>query len=227
MTKECYQIIVDKPALESFIEWLPELDGENKYYLSLFSRSKYFKDAPQVQILRFLSNKERMLEKIEQLECPIGSYKFKGAPIPQEGLALYMTPNPRDMRKAAFKSIGKLAELLERGEHSNPHQEVMSEIHRTCGQKHFIDFDIDSKDPTILSAAIKLVDGQCELIETRGGFHLMIKTVDAKRGFSEKLWYKKLTALSDVSADPNSMVPCIGTFQGNFCPRFVDPKTFL
>lgn len=227
MTKECYQIIVDKPALESFIEWLPELDGENKYYFSLFSRSKYHQDAPQVQVLRFLSNKERMLEKIEQLECPVGSYKFKGAPIPQEGLALYMTPNPRDMRKAAFKSIGKLAELLERGEHSNPHQEVMSEIHRTCGQKHFIDFDIDTKDPEILSAAIKLVDGQCELIETRGGFHLMIKTVDAKRGFSEKLWYKKLTALSDVSADPNSMIPCIGTWQGGFVPKFVSPQQFL
>ncbi len=103
----------------------------------------------------------------------------------------------------------------------------MSEIHRTCGQKHFIDFDIDSKDPEILSAAIKLVDGRCELLETRGGYHLMVRSKDTKEGFSEKLWYKKLTALSDVSADPNSMVPCIGTFQGGFVPRFVDPKTFL
>lgn len=227
MTKECYQIIIDKPALESFIEWLPELAPHEKYYFSLFSRSKYHQNAPQLQVLRFLSNKERMLEKIEQLECPVGSYRVKGIPIPQGGLALYMTQNPRDMKKAAFKTIGKLAELLERGEHSNPHQECLSEIHRTCGQKHFIDFDIDTKDPTILSAAIKLVDGQCELIETRGGFHLLIKTVDAKRGFSEKLWYKKLTALSDVSADPNSMIPVVSCYQGGFCPRFVDPKTFL
>lgn len=227
MTKDCYQIILDKPALESFIEWLPELDGENKYYLSLFSRSKYFKDAPQVQILRYLSNKERFLEKIEQLECPVGSYKFKGAPIPQEGLALYMTPNPRGMKKAAFKTIGKLADLLEKGEHTNPHQECLSEIHRTCGQKHFIDFDIDSKDKTILSAAIKLVDGRCELLETRGGYHLMVKSKDAKEGFSEKLWYKKIVELADVSADPNSMIPVPGSFHGGFCPRFVDTNKFI
>lgn len=233
MTKECYQIIVDKPALESFIEWLPELAPHEKYYMCLFSRKKYAPEVPYIktdksQLKRFLTDKTRMMEKIEQLECPIGAYRFKDMFVPQQSLALYITPNPRDMWKATYRSIKQLATILEcEGKSSNPHQEVMSEIHRTCGQKHFIDFDIDTKDPTILSAAIKLVDGQCELIETRGGFHLMIKTVDAKRGFSEKLWYKKLTALSDVSADPNSMIPVVSCYQGGFCPRFVSPQQFL
>ena len=103
----------------------------------------------------------------------------------------------------------------------------MSEIHRTCGQKVFIDFDIDSKDEETIRRAINLVDGKCELLETRGGFHLMIRSKDAKTGFSEKLWYKKHTELSDVSADPHSMIPCCGTWQGGFTPRFVDPKQFL
>ena len=233
MTKDCYHIILDKPALESFIEWLPELQPHEKYYLCLFSRKKYAPEVPYIktdksQLKRFLSDKTRMLEKIEQLECPIGAYRFKEMSAPQESLALYITPNPRDCWKATYRSIKQLATVLEcEGKSSNPHQEVMSEIHRTCGNKVFIDFDIDSKDKTILSAAIKLVDGRCELLETRGGYHLMVRSKYAKEGFSEKMWYNKLTALADVSADPNSMIPVPFCYQGGFCPRFVDPKTFL
>lgn len=231
--KICYQIITDEPALKSFIEWLPELSPNEKFYMCLFSRKKYCRDAPWIksdktQMKRFLTDKSRMLDKIKQLECPIGAFSYDGKAIPQESLALYITPNPRDMWKAVPRSIKALATVIEcSGKNSNPHQEVMSEIHRTCGQKVFIDFDIDSKDREIIKQAVNLVDGKCELLETRGGYHLMIKTKDAKAGFSEKLWYKKLTALADVSADPNSMIALPGTWQGGFTPRFVDPASFL
>jgi len=32
MTKDCYQIITDEPALKSFIEWLPEHSAEECYF---------------------------------------------------------------------------------------------------------------------------------------------------------------------------------------------------
>lgn len=233
MQKEVYQIILDEEALKGFINWLPELMPHEKYYLVLMCRKKYSPDAPWIksdktQMKRFLSDKSRMLDKIRQLECPIGAFSYDGKAIPQESLALYITPNPRDMWKAVPRSIKALATVIEcAGRTSNPHQEVMSEIHRTCGTKVFIDFDIDSKDKETIKTAINLVDGKCELLETRGGYHIMIKTKDAKAGFSEKLWYKKLTALADVSADPNSMIALPGTWQGGFTPRFVDPKQFL
>lgn len=233
MIKDCYQIITDEPALKSFIEWLPELAPHEKYYMCLFSRKKYCREAPWIksdktQMKRFLTDKSRMLDKIKQLECPIGAFSYDGKAIPQESLALYITPNPRDMWKAVPRSIKALATVIEcSGQTSNPHQEVMSEIHRTCGQKVFIDFDIDSKDKETIKTAINLVDGKCEVLETRGGYHLIIKTKNAKAGFSEKLWYKKLTALADVSADPNSMIPVVGCTQGMFTPKFVDPASFL
>jgi hypothetical protein len=233
MLKNCYQIITDETALRAFIDWLPQLKEHEKYYMCLFSRKKYCPEVPWIktdksQMKRFLSDKERMFDKIAQLECPVGAYTINEQAIPQESLALYITPNPRDMWKAVPRSIKALATVIEcEGKNSNPHQEVMSEIHRTCGQKVFIDFDIDTKDQDTLREAIDLVDGRCDLLETRGGYHLMVKSEDAKIGFTEKLWYKKLTALADVSADPHSMVPCVGCYQGGFTPRFVDPQTFL
>lgn len=226
MNRDCYDIIIDEKALRQFIEWLPDLEPHEKFYCCLFSRKKYCAEAPWIksdktQMKRFLSDKWRLVEKIRQLECPVGAYCFDGKAIPQESLALYITPNPRDCWKAVPRSIKALATLIEcQGKTANPHQEVMSEIHRNCGNKVFLDFDIDTKDPEIIRQAIRLVDGRCEVLETRGGYHLLVRTVDAKKGFFEKLWYKKLTALADVSADPHSMLPVPGCYQGGFVPRF-------
>lgn len=233
MTKDCYEIIKDETALRQFIDWLPELEENQKYYLCLFSRRKYCPDIPYIktdksQTKRFLSDKSRMFEKIAQLECPVGAYRINGQPVPQESLALYIVPNPRDCWRATIRGIKALATVIEcQGKNSNPHQEIMSEIHRTCGNKVFIDFDIDSKDPEIIRAAINLVDKKCEIIETRGGYHVMVRSKDAKTGFAEKFWYKKLAELADVSADPHSAIPVIGTSQGNFVPRFVSVEQFL
>jgi hypothetical protein len=40
-----YQIIADKDKLLEFIEWLPDLQGAESYYLSLLARNKYLLDS--------------------------------------------------------------------------------------------------------------------------------------------------------------------------------------
>jgi len=224
---QVYTVITDQPALEDFIAWLPELAEHEKYYLCLFARKKYCPEVPWIksdksQLKRFVSDKKRMLEKIMQLEVQYGAYQFDGKPMPQESLALYITPNPRDLWKGTIRSIKQLAEVIEcSGKNSNPHQEVMSEIHRTCGNKAFIDFDIDTKDPTVICSAIDLVDGRCSVLETRGGYHVMVDAKAAKAGFRDNKWYPKLVEMADVSADKNSMIPVPGTYQGGFTPVLV------
>ncbi|MFW6220032.1 MAG: hypothetical protein ACOC33_04255, partial [bacterium] len=146
-----YQIIVNEDQLRNFINWLPDLGENEKYFVSLFARKKYYnaliKSNDKTQLKRFTSNKEKLFDKIKQLECEFGSYKLRNIPAPQESLVLYINPNPRDMKKATFGLIKKCIDLIECGGNGyNIHAEALSCIQRSKSKSHFCDFDIDSKD---------------------------------------------------------------------------------
>ena len=86
-----YQIILDEKKLQDFINWLPELLPHETYYVSLIGRRKYAPEIidDKVLVKRFTSTKERLANKIRQLEAPMGAYfNSKGMPLPQHALAL-------------------------------------------------------------------------------------------------------------------------------------------
>src|SRR5690606_18630002 len=108
--RDNYQIIRSLASLQDFVDWLPELMPGEVYYLSLLARAKYSEQLGRVksdkaQLKRFTSDKSRLIDKIAQLECEVGSYKLKGIPVPEEALALYITVNPRSMTRAAKSSV--------------------------------------------------------------------------------------------------------------------------
>lgn len=226
---ENYKIIIDEDRLKNFIEWLPEHKINEQYYWCLMARRKYSTSTPWIksdkqQLKRGTSTKERLFDKIAQLECKLGAYKSNDIEIPQEALALYISVNPRDLYKATLRSIGHLAKIIEcNGQNSNPHQEVLSEIQKTTGTKKYIIFDIDDKDETVLNTCIDIVSGNLDVIETRGGYHLFVHK-DKIDKIEDKQWYKKIAAYSDQIND--IMTPVVGCTQGNFMPKIIMKNGF-
>ncbi len=231
-----YKIIKNADILKSFITWLPDLLPHEKFYLCLFARSKYTKNengenglvhikSDKAQLKRFVSDKERMFDKIKQLEIEVGYYKQKGVIVPESALALYITPNPRDMWKATTNTMVKLAQSIrDQNILQNPHQEALSEIQKSKGKTHYVDFDIDTKEQEVMWEVIYHVKemfgvGGYEFLETRGGYHVLVKPDYARPEFKNK-WYQTLEKFADQNG--GGMIPVAGCTQGDFIPMFVN-----
>lgn len=222
-----YQIIKDEEALKAFIDWLPELGDREKYYMCLFARNKYCKQLTHIktdkaQLKRFVTDKDRMYKKIKQLEIEVGCYFQKETPVPEEGLALYITPNPRDMYKATINTMVKIANgIRDQNVLMNAHQEALSEIQSAKSRTVFVDFDVDTKDDVVVSVILSqlddlfLKDGY-HILETRGGYHILVEPNKAREVTK---WYQTLKKFADQAGD--QMIPVPGCTQGGFVPKFL------
>lgn len=230
-----YQIIKDEEKFKKFIEWLPELEKGETYYVCLFARNKYCSDITHIssdkaQLKRFTTSKEYLFQKVKQLEVEVGSYYVKEKPAPQESLALYISPNPRSYEKAAKKGLIKLVELITRPyDGYNPHQEIMSEIQKACSRKVRLNIDIDIikelKPIDVIDSFKRNVytvinPSACTWLLTRGGFHLLIEYSKIEPEFT-KSWYKNVISIVQADQLGDNMIPVPGCTQGNFIPTFI------
>ena len=219
-----YQIISDKEKLLEFIDWLPNLEANEKYYCCLFARKKYcadqIKSNDKTQLTRFLSDKARLYQKIKQLEVPFGAYQLKDIAAPQESLALYINPNPRNLKKATYDGIIKLTQLLKNdNKNFNPHAELLSIIQKTIGRKIYLDFDVDFKDFDF-DKLKGIINMSCmDIVETRGGYHLLVRLAEIEKVY-KKTFYRNISALG-VDQTGDQLLPVPGCVQGGFVPRFI------
>lgn len=221
-----YKIIENEALFNDFLAWLPDLQRHETYYVTLLGRNKYTNvplPADKVQLKRFTTSKELLYDKIKQLECAVGSYRQNGIAVPQEALALYIHPNPRDLQQATKSSLIKFAELITHPYTGyNPHQEVLSEIQKTCSRKLFFDVDFDHVAwDDVREQVAQYINLDCmRVVQTRGGFHLLIEVAKIEQQFV-RTWYKNITSMGGCDVKGDNLLPVVGCVQGGFVPHFL------
>ena len=221
-----YSIVRDEAAFRNFIDWLPQLQENEKYYLSLFALRKYSEvvKTDKANLKRFATDKGRMLEKVRQLECAEGAYIAEEVAVPSDALALYISVNPRCTVRASFQTIIALTESLQRDHQNlNPHSEAMTQLHKSPGQNTFVVFDVDRKDdlPKTISVTREIIgEAAPTFLETRGGVHVLVNTALVKS--KHKNWYPELKKQIDPDQTGDLLIPVPGCCQGGFVPRFID-----
>jgi hypothetical protein len=231
-TTTIYQIIRDREQLDAFIRFLPDLQADEVFYVSLLARNKWIKStgitiSSQVQLKRFQATKQTLVNKLEQMEVAYGVYLDKGKPIPEEALGVYITPNPRSLTQSNFTVMKELLTGVQTGQILNPYQVSLSALQTNCSKKVFFDLDIDIDHSKIDANRIQTLRQAIELpatwIQTRGGFHCLIHLNEIPKLLASK-WYQQVLSLKtegiDITMNGDNVIPLVGCTQGGFVPRF-------
>jgi hypothetical protein len=236
-----YEFLKDEEELKKFhATILPELGQDEVFYLMLGARRKYLTDEEKeiyncngtdmIRRVTVRSNKfEELRDKILDFCVPEGRYKDKnGLSLPLHSFTLYITPNPRDARRASVGIVQKITEgLLNPNTPLKLENMMLSEIHKYSTNKVWIDLDVDPKgdddlDKTIETLHSFLGETERTTVKTRSGAHMLVRksTLDPK---VKNSFYMNIKKLSDsmegeVEFKGDTMLPVPGCSQGGKMP---------
>jgi hypothetical protein len=221
---------------------LPDLGEDECLVLMLCARRKYLTAAEKAELVlgdnavlrrEIVSAKAKLPLKVKELCTARDLYRDRnGRTIPEHGLAVYLTSNPRSHRKAAVQTITELVERLVQHRPFHLDSLVKTQIHRAISRKVYLDLDLDpagGDDVEAVLGRIRAILGAtpCHVIRTRSGAHVLVQTqhIDAavKRTFYRQLKElgQSLEGLLEIRGD--ALVPVPGTFQGGAMPYVVRP----
>lgn len=225
-----HRIIRDEDVLRHFVDWLPDLEDHECFYLCWQARKKYdsvLKSSDRTQLRRFTATKKNLIQKIKEIQVEVGTFTTKDGShvIQDESAALYITPNPRDQRVAAVKLLGKMGHALHRQGETwiNLESLVLTEIHKAKSRSSYVIFDFDSHRPHIRDGVESVFpDLQAvTFLRTKGGFHVLVDVVKAKAlGTLHKDWFQRISLIADCDQKGDLMIPVPGSCQGGFVPWF-------
>jgi hypothetical protein len=218
------ELIKDLQKLKEFINWLPDINAGECYYVSLFARKKYdvtgLIKSDKSQLKRLTSSKELLIQKISQLEIS-GNYYMDNKPIDESALALYISINPRSFEKAGKNLLIELAnKITEPYSNWNPQSLALNSIHKSPSKKRFFDFDFDNISLEELQPLVlNLINADAvTFLQTRGGVHVLIHLDKIGKDYV-KTWYQSISKIKECDISGDNLVPIPGCVQGGFVPK--------
>jgi hypothetical protein len=211
---------------------------------------------------------ERFLRTLRKFETNEGSYLTKnGSNIPNKSIIVYFNINPTDVLKT-HKEFNQtmneyMYELAHCAAEGRKTDDIMKRIckqdtllmncfQKNKGTKHYIDIDFDvPKDyyNSVVAPFIERIrskEGKVVIIDTRGGYHILLKKNSIKFNFNDDIYkanedfaleymkrhevklganvhidIKKETGYEIIS-NKNAMIPVPGTFQGGYPVTILD-----
>lgn len=240
-------IIEFTPEAAEFSRLLPQLQMDEVYFISMSARNKYLDQAERDEyslgrtemFARELINKNEDFEfAFRKLTGHIYARRTNnGKEIPTKSLVCYMNINPTSVLKAMQQFKRELAEAEENlmrkvilnGNQANvldfeffrkAKSKIYNAFQRNSSRKIFLDIDIDTKDINVLItiiADLTIKDARFCTIETRGGFHVMVKSDTIKGNYlHESIKKAQKMTTDEVIFNSNGMVPFPGTYQSDF-----------
>lgn len=208
-----YKLIHNESELQKFIDFLPELNPNEGYFLILIARKKWFPESgiPSAHKLKreTVSSKDKIIQTIKQWEIAEGCYTSNGIPIDSRNLGVYMGFNPKNQMAACFELIDKcLASLKSNQKNINVKSMANDVIQGANGTKNFMDIDVDIKEGEDYLEIKKYIESvvnpkYLKFIKTNGGFHCLVQLIAKKQnplGDFADLTYE-ITKESDFSVN--------------------------
>ncbi len=225
-----YKLIHDEEQLKRFIDFLPELNPNEGYFIILIARKKWYPESgiPSAHKLKreTVGNKERIIQTIRQWEVAEGTYQSNEVPINQMNLGVYIGYNPKNQYNACFELIEQcLANIRTNKQNINIKSMANDVIQGSNGSKNFIDIDVDIKDGEDYLEIEKFIRSvvakeHLTFIKTNGGFHCLVKLEGLKGNMT---WYQQIKShqfKSELNIMSNDLIPVVGCNQGKFIPHF-------
>jgi hypothetical protein len=243
----CYDILIDRNEFIKFCSMvLPNLENDEQFYCSLLARNKWDKESnigSKVQLKRFTSGNEYLMQKLTQLETKIGSYQDKSNSIPQANLGVYIMPNPRSIFNAGQDLIGEISgNTKKKVYHMNPQSMALSCIQTNCSRKIYYDLDVDIKyldnkqkyiEFILINLSdIKLIKNEDFFaIETKNGCHILLKIENMVERLGRN-WFKQIESVvqtynqyyvdgANIEMNEDNLLPIPGCTQGGFIPKLI------
>lgn len=180
-----YKLIHNQEELQKFVDFLPELNPNEGYFLILIARKKWFPESGIASAHKLrretVGRKDKIIPTIKQWQIEEGGYDSNGTPIDIKNLGVYIGFNPKNQHKACFELINQCLEAIKSNkENINVKSMANDVIQGSNGTKNFMDIDVDIKEGEDYIEIKKYIEsvinkGYLKLIKTNGGFHCLVE----------------------------------------------------